>query len=152
MDIIKGVNSYMTLEEAKSIASDELEGDSLTLWNTLDDAGKTRLILRATRKIENLVFIGHKVGRMNTQPLSFPRYIELKNTECPYEIKVGIIKQGIREISLSNSEEQTLQERGVKSYTINGASITFGDIDGTVKLTSGLYSDIYSECFEKWLV
>lgn len=152
MEIIVNVNSYMTLEEAKSIASDELDANDLTVWNSLDDTEKTRLILKSTRKIENLVFIGHKVGRMNTQPLSFPRYIQLQLTECPYEIKVGIIKQGIRELILSDSEEKKLQEKGVKSYNINGASISFGDIGGTVRLTNGLYTDIYSECFEKWMV
>lgn len=152
MDIILNENSYMTLEEAKAIASAELDQKGLILWNSLSDAEQTTLILRTTRKIENLKYIGCKVGRFNTQPLSFPRYIQLHLTECPYDIKLGIIKQGVKEVINSNSEEQTLQERGVKSYTINGASITFGDIDGTVKLTNGLYSDIYSECFEKWLV
>lgn len=152
MDIVKGENSYMTLEEAKSIASDELDGRDLEAWDSLDDTGKTRLILKTTRKTENLVYKGHKVGRMNTQPLAFPRWIQLKETECPYDIKLGIIKQGIKELTLSNSEEQSLQERGVKSYNIDGASISFGDIGGSIKLSNGIYTDIYSECFEKWMV
>ena len=62
---------------------------------------------------------------LNRMP--WPRLTSAGLTECPYDVKVAILKQGLRDRTNSNKNETKLQELGVKSYSIKNASITFGD-------------------------
>lgn len=57
-----GVNTYMTVEEADSIIDDEFDSteEEYVLWNSLDEKGKQRIILKGTRAISGLVWRGQR--------------------------------------------------------------------------------------------
>lgn len=144
-----GVNTYMTVEEADSIIEDEFDNDEeVTLWNTLDEKGKQRVILKGTRKIDSMIWVG--IRQVAYQNLSWPRFIQGRVKDCPYDIKVGILKQAIKDKINDSKQEIKLQELGVKSYSIKGASITF-DNKNKERLNNGVYDEVYREYLVNWL-
>jgi hypothetical protein len=150
MELTIGVNSYMDLTEAEELVKNELlatEEEYIT-WNSLSDDDKTKLIVRGTRLVDQLPFLGYKLD--NSQTLHWPRLLTAIKFECPTDIKVGLIRQVIRDYSNRNKQENKLQELGVKTYSINKASISFGD-KNTSKLENGVYNDIFQEYFRRWV-
>lgn len=143
-------NTYMTVTEADSIIADEFDSKSeeYILWSQLDNLGKQRLIINGTRLVDKLPYIG--IQYPGTNSLRWPRLISSRYFECPYDIKVGILKQITRETINSYTNEYKLQELGVKSYSIKGASISFTDKEYN-KISLGIYKDIYDEYFSKWV-
>ena len=152
MELTIGVNSYMDLSEAESLVKNELLAteEEYTTWNSLSDDDKTKLIVRGTRLVDQLPFLGIKCNLDDVQGLHWPRMITNVKFECPTDIKVGLIKQMIRSYSNKNKQETKLQEMGVKTYSINKASISFSDKNIT-KLDNGIYTDIFDEYFSKWI-
>lgn len=145
-----GVNTYMTVEEADSIMQDEFESTEAerVIWDALDDAGKKRVILKGTRVINTLVWRGTRYPGFQSMP--WPRLIQFNYVECPYEVKLAILKQSLKDRINDEKQETKLQELGVKSYSIKGASITFTDSSKQVKLSNGIYDTIYTELLERW--
>jgi hypothetical protein len=139
----------MELEEANKLVADELlSSDSdLVLWNSLSDEDKTKLIVKGTRLVDKLPFLGIKYK--DEIELQWPRVLNNKEVECPTEIKIGLIRQVLRDLGNKDKQETKLQELGVKEYSIKNASIKFGDINNT-KLCNNMYTDIYSEYFSRW--
>lgn len=150
MELVKGKNSYMDLEEANSIINDIFFDDEeeAVVWNGLSDDDKTKLIYRATRLVDNLVFIGTQY--YPGEQLKWPRLIQCRYTECPGDVKVAILAQGIKDKQDKTREEEKLKELGVKTYSIKGASISFGD-NNKYKLTNGIYSSIFDLYLSKWV-
>lgn len=145
-----GKNTYMSVEEADSIIDDiydETEQEYIG-WNALDEKQKQRKILKGTRLIDDLPFLGVKYPCYST--LKWPRLINLNKVDCPYDIKAAILKQSLKDMINSNREESQLQELGVKSYSIKGASISFSDSQNQ-KLSNGIYSSIYNEYLTRWI-
>ena len=151
MEFEIGINTYITLEEANSIIEDEFDTDSkeYTLWNELDDKGKKRLILKATRISEKLVYLGYRYDTCQT--MAWPRNINFKKYEIPYEVKLGIIKQGLKDAIDKSTKEYKLKEHGIKRYAVNGASVEFVDNVKDGKISNGIYEDILYECFVRWI-
>lgn len=150
MDIEVGKNSYMTIEEADKIVEDQYFEDDAEYeyWNSLDNKGKTRLILKGTSEIDILPFLGSKVVGFG---MSWPRSIFGVYTECPYDIKVAIVRHSISERLQNKREETSLIKNGVKSYSIKGASISFSDDAGVKSKVAGVIDfDIYKSYLSKW--
>lgn len=141
----------MTVEEADSIVNDVFftDDDDAKLWAEMTDDSKSKVIYAGTKLINRLPFIGVRYPGLNRMP--WPRLTGAGFTECPYDVKVAILKQGLRDRMNSNKNETKLQELGVKSYSIKNASITFGDQLSKLKLTNGVYQDIFSEYLENWV-
>lgn len=141
----------MTVEEADSIVNDVFftDDDDTKLWAEMTDDSKSKVIYAGTKLINRLPFIGVRYPGLNRMP--WPRLTCAGLTECPYDVKVAILKQGLRDRTNSNKNETKLQELGVKSYSIKNASITFGDQLSKLKLTNGVYQDIFSEYLENWV-
>lgn len=150
MEFIKGVNTYMDLEEADSIVDDIYfeDDDEYKMWQSLDDKSKQRIILKATRLLDNLTWLGNAYPGYNT--LRWPRLIQFEIIDCPYDVKAAILKQGLKEKKNSMTDYHKLQESGVKTYSVKNASISFTDNTGKNKLSNGVYGDIYSEYLRKW--
>lgn len=146
-----GVNTYMTVEEADSIVEDEFDSteEEYDIWQSLDTASKQRVILKGTRAISGLIWRG--IQYHGYQQMAWPRLIQYRYVECPYEVKVGILKQSLKDRVNGAKQESKLQELGVKSYSIKGASITFNDNVDQSKLSNGVYDSVYREYFEKWM-
>lgn len=141
----------MTVEEADSIVKDVFFDDQeeSKLWNTMSVNDRQKIVFGGTRLINRLPFIGIRYPGQNRLP--WPRLTSTGYTECPYEIKIAILKQGLRDHINGNKNETKLQELGVKSYSIKNASITFNEGRQLAKLTNGVYSDIFSEYIDPWV-
>lgn len=153
MELTVGTNSYMSLEEANTIVENELldTSNEYKNWNSLNENNKTKLIIKGTRIIDSIPFRGVKYNLSKVGELQWPRLINNELVECPPEVKVALIKQVLRDYTNSSRQETQLQEMGVKSYSINKASISFGDKNST-KLDNGIYNDIYFELLRKWVL
>ena len=145
-----GVNTYMTVEEADSIVEDEFDSTDTEyeIWQGLDTAGKQRVIIKGTRLVNTLIWRGTQYPGYQQMP--WPRLIQYRYVDCPYEVKVGILKQSLKDRVNDVKQETKLQELGVKSYSIKGASITFTDNINQNRLSNGIYDTVYREYFEKW--
>lgn len=149
MDLIVGVNSYMTVEEADELVENVFfdTEEEYKLWNSLSESSKSKLIYRATKLIETMLFLGRKTGQ---GPLNFPRFIWCKNYECPDDVKIAILKQGLKSLSNQGKSEVNMQEMGIKSYSIKGASISFSDSLNVGRLSNGVYQSVYETYLAKW--
>lgn len=153
MELVVGVNSYMTLEDADIIVKNNfIKSDAeRQYWNSLDNEDKSVLIIRATKDIESTcLFKGHLV--VNKQTLSFPRYINNIITDCPEDIKVAIIMQILKDGILKQSDEIKMQELGVKSFADGtGASISFDNVKALQKI-GAVYRDVYERFLRHWTI
>ena len=149
MSIEIGINSYMSLDEANEIIEEELlSNDSdLISWKALSDTDKEKLVIIGTRLVDKLPFLGIKYN--DKIVLQWPRVMNNNEIECPRDIKIGLLKQVLRDYGNKDKQETKLQELGVKSYSIKNASISFSDVNSN-KLSNGVYKDIYLEYFSKW--
>lgn len=150
MNFEVGTDTYMSVTEADSIITDEFGNNSeeYKFWGQLDEKGRQRVILKGTRITEKLLYRG--IRSEAHQIMAWPRIINSVFKECPYDVKAGILKQGIRTLINESKQELKLQELNVKSYSVKGASITFGDNSLQGRVNNSIYSDIYSEYFEKY--
>lgn len=135
--IIIGVNSYITIEEADKIINDNYldTDDEFITWNNLSENNKAVLILRATKliDIESLKYRGKKVDI--AQPMEFPRDVSNDDTlsgiytndilNCPDEIKTAIVESAINNYMKNKTEEASLIKKGIQSYKIKDASVSF---------------------------
>lgn len=153
MELTVGTNSYMSLKEADTIVENELLDTSNEYkdWKSLSEENKTKLIVKGTRTVDSIPFRGVKYNISRVGELQWPRLINNELIECPPEIKLALLMQVLRDYKNDNSQEAKLQEMGVKSYSINKASISFGDKNST-KLDNGIYNDIYFGLLRKWVL
>lgn len=143
-----GVNSYLTVEEADTLVSNNLDDDSEDSieWNMLNTDSKEKLLIKGTRLVDKLPYLGVKYNP--SSKLNWPRIINLNKKECPDDVKLGLICQMIKSRRNSSKQELKLQELGVKDYKIKNASITFADKNNT-KVDCGIYKSIFDEYFIK---
>ena len=150
-----GVNSYMDLDEANKIVNTNFMSDDpmRLFWNKLSDDDKQILILSTTIDVDtnSMLYKGYK--RNINQPLQFPRIDNYGNViECPNRVKIGIVKQALRQSYLKTSDEYKLKELGIKSFADgSGASISF-DTNNTVttKTKQGVYKDLWFTYFSDY--
>lgn len=151
MEFIVGKNTYMTVEEADEIVSDiyDEESEEYTLWNNSETDKKKRLILAGTRKLSSIVWLGIKYPGF--QSMQWPRLIQYRYVDCPYDVKCAIIKQAIADTIYYSKNEASLVKSGVKSYQIKGASISFSDkANKSDRLDNGIWEEIYTEYLINW--
>lgn len=151
MELEIGINSYMNLDEANSIVSNEYLSDEeeYKIWSDLSDDDKIKLIVRGTRQIDKLPFIGIKLVNWN---LSWPRYIYNKEVDTPQEIKIAVLKNVLQEKKYSSTKEQQFLDLNVTSYKIKDASITFGSNGNSANSkVNGIYVNIFNAYLTKWI-
>jgi hypothetical protein len=66
----KGINSYVSLDEADSYFEGHVSGSQ---WSALDALAKARLLVTSTRVLDDLSWAGAAVS--SSQPLAFPRVL-----------------------------------------------------------------------------
>lgn len=145
-----GINSYLTVEEADILVSNNLDDDSEDSleWNKLNTDSKEKLLIKGTRLVDKLPYLGIKYNP--SSELSWPRMINFNKKECPDDVKLGLICQMLKSRRNSSKQELKLQELGVKDYKIKNASITFADKNNT-KVDCGIYKSIFNEYFIKYI-
>lgn len=149
MELVVGENAYLDVEEADEIINTELSSDieEYRYWFGLSDDRKRNLLIRGTRLVDTLLFRGRKTVLSNK--LKFPRYIDGKLIEIPYEVKAGLVLNVIEKELDNSKEEVRLQKLGVKNYSIKGASISFSDNKSLY--ISGIKSDLFEEYFMRYV-
>ena len=139
-------DSYMTLEEVEEIRQVVIPAGSIEdkVWDSLTAAAKLRSILLATNLLENtLMFVGRRFNK--NQGFQFPRVYNGRIINLPDEYKMGIVLQAVKTVTASGSEKQELIGSGVKSYEVEGASISFFDNAYELqKDKNGVYKDVYN--------
>ena len=152
MMLTVGVNSYMSLEEANTIIENELldSDEEYTLWNSLSDENKEKLIVRGTRTVDVIPFRGVKYNISSVKDLQWPRLIDNELIECPDDIKLGLLVQVLRDYKNKSKQETNLLELGVTNYKIKDASISL-DTSKVNKLCNGIYNDIFDLYIRKWV-
>ena len=70
-----GINSYLTVEEADILVSNNLDDDSEDRleWNKLSTDSKEKLLIKGTRLVDKLPYLGIKYNP--SSELSWPRII-----------------------------------------------------------------------------
>ena len=150
-----GVNSYFDLEEAEQIMkSFPKKNPYRVTWDSLEDnEDKEAIIVNTTRYVnkDSMLYKGVKI--VYNQPLQFPRKDEYNRAfNCPEDIKIGILLQGIKELQTYDDEVTKLKENGIHSFADgSGASVTFeSNSNVTSKNNLGLYNDIWKNYFKPY--
>ena len=151
MMLTVGVNSYMNLEEADIIIEDELldNDEEYTIWNSLSNDSKEKLIVKGTRLVDTLPWRGIKYNLSIVGSLQWPRIINNQIVDCPYDIKVGLLLQVIIDYINKGKKETQLMELGVTNYKIKDASITFDS--SKVNKLNNINTDIFNTYFKNWI-
>lgn len=137
---------YLTLAEADDIFNSIYPKGCTcdTLWDSLDIEGKIRLLSSAQTTLENgFLFVGRKARR--DQELQFPRVYKCQYYEVPKAYLIAIVQQAGLTLQEQNSEYKQMQSNGVKQYSVEGSSITFGDSASAAlyeKDSKGIYKEI----------
>ena len=138
-------DSYMTLEEVEEIKQVIIPAGSSEdkCWDSLSPDAKLRSVLLATNLLENtLMFVGKRFDK--NQGFQFPRVYKGRIINLPDEYKMGIVLQAVKTITSNSSEKNELLKSGVKSYEVEGASISFFDSAyEKQKDKNGIYKDVY---------
>ncbi len=119
------INSYLSLSEAKEIALTELFPNSpeYVAWNSMDDDVKEVVLIRGTRALETINYIG---SRDVSNKLKWPRIIG-GNEYTPYEIKLGALLNGLLEYVNLGDKRKQLQKAGVKKIVIGPTTEEYSD-------------------------
>lgn len=145
-----GKNSYMSIDEANDIVNSIYfdEDEEYIIWKALKDEDKEKLIIKTTRIIDKLLFLGNFV---NLYGMSWPRYINGRLVDCPDDVKIAIVVQSISDRIENKSKEANLIKKGVKSYSIKDASITFSD-NASIKskVYGAINQEVYMNYLSKW--
>lgn len=161
MGIIVGTNSYIDVQEANQLITDNfMSTDPIRVfWESLSsNSDKESLILNSTRKYDRDSMCYKWFKQDVNQSLQFPRVdINKRVIDCPEDIKLGLLIQGIKENMMNKyAEYQELKAQGVKSYKIKDASVEFfdtfqiKDVD-TTKLSNGMFSGVYNQYFKDYI-
>lgn len=158
MALVVGTNSYITVQEADQLIADNfMSTDPIRVfWNNIgNDADKESIILNSTKKFDRDSMCYKWFKQDVNQPLQFPRVDIYKNViDCPEDIKLGLLLQGIKTNMMNKyAEYQQLKAQGVKTFADgSGARIEFfdtfqtKDID-TSMLSNGMYKLVYDQYF-----
>lgn len=143
-----GENTYISLSDAEDYMSNRLFVDE---WTQASDNDKTRALMMATKKIDNLMLRGEKT--VSTQTLQFPRalfseylyrvqqdigMVHVSNSYFVVEseisdlVKYACCEEALALLKFGNSERSQMQSQGVKSYSISNLSETFNASSSSV--------------------
>lgn len=119
----KGINSYLSLEEADELIEDVDIGGK---WLGLTKGERTQCLILAAVHIDSLVLSSRK--HSFEQPLQFPRG---RNTEVPRAV---LLAQALEALTLSDTQSmqrEALREQGVTSIKLGNTSESYSDISAS---------------------
>ena len=115
----KGINSYLSIEEANDIIKDI---DTSKRWYELSIEEQSQYLILATVHIDSLMLSSRK--HTSEQVLQFPRG---RNTEVPRAV---LLAQALEALALSDSQamqRDSLREQGVTSIKLGNTSESYSD-------------------------
>lgn len=142
------IDKFVSVDEADELVDNLYLPDSAECreWGMLGVEQKSIILGRATAKIDKLMFKGVKAEKT---ALSFPRILNGVRVEIPFEIKIATVMQALRSYIESKTEYVKMQELGVKSYSVEGASISF-NAGSKTKNRDGIYTEVFEDYLRKW--
>lgn len=146
MELVVGVNSYMSLDEVEDLIKTEacINNVVLDTWNNLNEELKNRVIVKNTQKLDKNSF-GYRGRKVNLeQMMQYPRIDKGRLVECPNLLKRAIVAMMALDLEYSNSEEIAMIRKGIESYKIKEASVGYRDVD-VEKLIGSRKNEIYEE-------
>ena len=160
MELVVGTNCYTDIAQATEIIDNYLTPNDpiRKYWDSVaDDATRKAIILGSTHKYDNDSMFYKWFKQSANQPLQFPR-VDMNNNviECPLDIKLGLLVQGIKvSINEKYTEYSELKAQGIKNYKIKDASVEFFDVIdssdiNTVQDNTGMYKVVYNQYFKNW--
>lgn len=160
MELVVGTNCYTDIAQATEIIDNYLTPNDpiRKYWDSVaDDATRKAIILGTTHKYDNDSMFYKWFKQSANQPLQFPR-VDMNNNviECPLDIKLGLLVQGIKvSINEKYTEYSELKAQGIKNYKIKDASVEFFDVIdssdiNTVQDNTGMYKIVYNQYFKNW--
>lgn len=160
MELVVGTNCYTDIAQATEIIDNYLiPNDPVRkYWDSVaDEATKKAIILGSTHKYDRDSMFYKWFKQSDNQPLQFPR-VDMNNNviECPLDIKLGLLVQGIKvSINEKYTEYTELKAQGIKNYKIKDASVEFFDVIdskdvNTVQDNTGMYKIVYNQYFKNW--
>ena len=160
MELVVGTNCYTDIAQATEIIDNYLTPNDpiRKYWDSVaDDATRKAIILGSTHKYDNDSMFYKWFKQSANQPLQFPR-VDMNNNviECPLDIKLGLLVQGIKvSINEKYTEYSELKAQGIKNYKIKDASVEFFDVIdssdiNTVQDNTGMYKIVYNQYFKNW--
>ena len=137
--ITVGIDSYVSVSDADIFFSKKYNSEG---WFELTTGDKERLLSTATKKIDRLLLKGRK--KVYTQVLAFPRlyrhnrYSEIQSyqtEDIPEVVKSACCVEAFALCDTDFSKRRSLQEQGVKSFSLGSLSETFQDCSPEVLLS-----------------
>lgn len=158
MSLVVGVNAYCDIAEADSLITSRFMSNNpiRKYWSNLSNDDKSTLIVGNTAMYDNDGMLYKWFKQDKTQPLQFPRITQFGDViECPDNIKLGIILQGLKDCMVSESTEGEMMANGIKSFQDGtGAKIEFDNSSNAYKSNSknslGLYNNIWRQYFSEY--
>lgn len=158
MELIPGVNSYMTLDEINDMVNMSFLSNSKEreYWGTLSDDDKCILVLNTMDIIDNTQMKYKGVKYSKSQSLQWPRLICQVQTDVPWAVKKGLILQMMSNSMSDLTAYNKLKRQGIKSFADGGgAKIEFANTSdgiGTVKNNNGIDKNIFDTYFKDWTI
>lgn len=122
-------SAYVTNSEANTFFQDERYNSAL--WNQTDESTKTKLLLEATRLIDNLNFMGDKA--VEAQELEFPRGTD---EDVPEDIKIACYEIAYAILSGRDVEHDALLAGQNTASTQLGRLVVDPDVVNLAKVHS----------------
>lgn len=170
MALTVGTNTYISLADADTYISENYPSTSTeyVAWDGLSDADKEIYLKKATKKIDRQILRGIKA--IDSQTLEFPRAIHsndrfynnnvvgvsvnrydnyIVESEVSEAVKAAQVEEALS-ISINGnsiSNRQSLQQQGVKSFSLGDLSETYG-----TGLASGFNSTVLASSEAKELL
>lgn len=129
----KGINSYLSLEEANELIADV---DISGRWHELSEDERKQYLILATVHIDSLMLSSRKHN--SEQPLQFPRG---RSSEVPRAV---LMAQALEALTLSDvqvMQRNNLREQGVTSIKLGNTSESYSE-NSTSSKASQLKSKI----------
>lgn len=126
-------NSYVTLETADYYFDERLNSD---VWTAADDDAKERALITASRKLDNLNYLGAK--QAPDQPMAFPRVFK-KGACVPVDIEQAVCEEALALLEGGDSVHARNRALGIQSVNLGSASVTYSEMKQEGLLSSEAY-------------
>lgn len=84
MALVKGTNSYVTVEEADAYFADRLD---VAAWVSAEASTKAQALVTATHMLDDMIWAGYAVSE--SQPLAFPRVGDYFDTRLGINVQMS---------------------------------------------------------------
>ena len=128
-----GKNSYISVEESTEIISNYFGDAYLNFWDSLTSNQKELELVKSTKKIDSLLFVGYK--KYENQYLQFPRVHNIKEKikqedlllEYDLNVKLAVIDNMVSFFNIEENKKNLLVKKGIKKFKLENFEETYSD-------------------------